>query len=211
MAIVDRGPRLPMAVSVLVLSALAGCGGRRLPPVRDGDIVFQTSRSSQSEAIQRATGSRYSHMGLVLYRGGAPYVLEAAATVRYTPLEKWIARGRGRHVVVKRLKAAATVLGPKALGALRDDAVRFERHPYDARFEWSDERLYCSELVWKIYDRATGVHIGELQRLRDFNLSDPVVKAKLQERYGGAVPLDEPVISPGAMYASPLLETVAEE
>jgi hypothetical protein len=30
----------------------------------------------------------------------------------------------------------------------------------------------------------------------------------LRERYGGHVPLNEPVISPAAMYDSPLLETV---
>ena len=38
--------------------------------------------------------------------------------------------------------------------------------------------------------------------------NDPAVKAKLRERYGSRVPTDEPVISPGAQFASPLLETV---
>jgi hypothetical protein len=30
----------------------------------------------------------------------------------------------------------------------------------------------------------------------------------MRERYGSHVPLKEPVISPGAMYDSPLLETI---
>jgi hypothetical protein len=34
--------------------------------VQDGDIIFHTSRSSQSLAIQRATHSPYSHMGLTV-------------------------------------------------------------------------------------------------------------------------------------------------
>jgi hypothetical protein len=34
------------------------------------------------------------------------------------------------------------------------------------------------------------------------------VRAKLQERYGQHVPLDEPVISPQAIFESPLLVTV---
>jgi len=34
------------------------------------------------------------------------------------------------------------------------------------------------------------------------------VRAKMRERYGRQVPLDEPVISPGAQFASPLLKTV---
>jgi hypothetical protein len=79
---------------------------------------------------------------------------------------------------------------------------------YDPAFGWSDERIYCSELVWKTYQRALGLHIGELQTLKEFDLSDPLVQIKLKERYGSAVPMDEDVISPAAMFASPLLVEV---
>lgn len=58
--------------------------------------------------------------------------------------------------------------------------------------------------------RAAGVKIGGLQKMREFKLDDPVVQAKLRERYGANVPLDAPVISPAAMFSSPLLELVAE-
>ena len=179
--------------------------------VRDGDIVFQTSRSSQSEAIQRATGSAYSHMGLVFFRNGKPYVLEAVATVRYTPLDQWIARGKGGHCIVRRLRDSAVVLTPDALSKLRAMAKKFEGRPYDSAFGWSDDRLYCSELVWKIYDRALGLQIGKLQHLKEFNLTDPVVLAKLHERYGKQIPAEESVVSPVAMFQSPLLETVGEQ
>jgi len=77
--------------------------------------------------------------------------------------------------------------------------------PYDLTFDWSDDRMYCSELVYKIYDRALGIKIGELQRVRNFDLTDAAVQAKMRERYGDAVPLDAPVISPAAMGQSPLL------
>jgi hypothetical protein len=63
------------------LLALLGpaCGHvERTPTVRDGDLIFQTSRSSQSVAIQRATGSAFSHMGLVFFQDGKPYVFEAS-------------------------------------------------------------------------------------------------------------------------------------
>jgi hypothetical protein len=63
-------------------------------------------------------------------------------------------------------------------------------------------------VVWKIYDRALGVRLGELQKLREFDLTDAAVRAKMRERYGRSVPLDEPVTSPGAQFDSPLLETV---
>ena len=190
----------------------SSCSARNpLPAVRDGDIIFHTSRSSQSLAIQRATGSQYSHMGLVFHRGGKPFVFEAIATVRFTPLDRWIARGTGRHFVVKRLRNADTVLTPAALEKLRVVAHQFEARPYDLTFGWSDDRIYCSELVWKAYDRALGIQVGTLQRVRDFNLSDPAVRAKMRERYGPNIPLDEPVISPVSMFASPILVTVASQ
>jgi len=50
-----------------------------------------------------------------------------------------------------------------------------------------------------------------LQRVRDFDLTDAAVQAKMRERYGSEVPLDAPVISPVAMEQSPLLVTVAEK
>ena len=173
--------------------------------LRDGDIIFHASRSAQSAAIQRATHSRYSHVGIVFRRDGKPYVFEAISTVRYTPLANWIARGEGGHYVVRRLKAGVTSV--KA-NELRRAAEKHANKPYDLYFEWSNERIYCSELVWKAYHDALGVDIGVRQRLREFDLSDPVVKAKMRERYGTRVPLDEPVISPAAQFESPLLETV---
>jgi hypothetical protein len=180
------------------------------PEVKDGDLIFQTSRSSQSLAIQRATGSPYSHMGLILYRDGNPFVFEAISTVQFTSLDRWIARGTGGRFVVKRLRDASTALTPATIGKLRRAARKFEGHAYDLAFDWSDSRIYCSELVWKAYDRALGIQIGSLQRVRDFNLSDPVVQAKMRERYGTDIPLNAPVISPVAMFKSERLVTVAE-
>ena len=74
------------------------------PDVQTGDLVFQQSRSAQSLAVQQATHSPYSHMGMIVLRQGRPYVLEAAATVRYTPLAAWAAQGERGAYVVKRLR-----------------------------------------------------------------------------------------------------------
>lgn len=194
-----------------LLLPLAACARGAPPRVADGDIVFHTSRSAQSAAIQRATGSKYSHMGVVLFRDGKPFVFEAVQPVRWTPLAQWIARGEGGHYVVKRLKAAPDGLSKDDAAKLRKAGRPFEGLAYDLTFEWNDRRQYCSEVVWKMYDRALGVQVGELQRLRDFDLDDPLVEAKLRERYGKDIPLDEQVVSPGAMFESDLLMTVGEQ
>ena len=190
---------------MLLLAIGIAPGAAANPGLRDGDIIFHASRSAQSAAIQRATHSRYSHVGIVFHRDGKPFVFEAIATVRYTPLANWIARGEGAHYIVRRLKAGVT---PAKANELRSAAEKYANKPYDLYFEWSNERIYCSELVWKAYHEALGVELGVRQKLREFDLSDPVVKAKMRERYGTRVPLDEPVISPAAQFESPLLETV---
>jgi uncharacterized protein YycO len=193
-------------IATIVALAILGPGVSRADAgLRDGDIIFHSSRSGQSAAIQRATHSPYSHVGLVLYRDGKPFVFEAIATVRYTPLANWVARGDGGRYVVKRLKTPMT--SAQAL-KLRTAAEKYANKPYDLYFEWSDARIYCSELVWKAYRDALGIELGARQKLREFDLSDPAVRAKMRERYGTRVPLDEPVISPAAQFESPLLETV---
>ena len=137
---------------------------------RDGDIIFQTSRSAQSVAIQRATRSPYSHVGVIFMRDGKPFVFEAIATVRYTPLASWIARGEGGRYIVKRTKVE---LNSAQIAKLRSSAKSFEGKPYDSYFEWSNQRIYCSELVWKLYRQALGLELGRLQKLREFELDDP--------------------------------------
>ena len=199
-----------IAITLVLLAAACSASGT-VPAVKDGDVIFHTSQSSQSIAIQRATESQYSHMGLIVHRDGKPFVFEAVTTVRLTPLDQWIARGTGHHFVVKRLRNAKTVLTPAGLERLHAVARRFAGRPYDLTFGWADDRIYCSELVWKAYDRALGIQIGSLQKIRNFNLSDPTVRAKMHERYGNNIPLDEPVISPVAMFQSSLLVTVAEQ
>ena len=187
------------AIWTLLLLVFSAQGAHAAGPLRDGDIIFHTSRSAQSQAIQRATHSPYSHVGLVFHRDGKPFVFEAIATVRYTPLAQWAARGTGGEYVVKRLKNPLTTAQVKHLRAA---AEKHAGKPYDLYFEWSDARIYCSELVWKAYHEALDVELGARQKLREFDLADPVVKAKMRERYGQNVPMDEPVISPAALFES---------
>lgn len=174
---------------------------------QEGDIVFQTSRSSQSVAIQRATSSPYSHVGVVLFRKGKPFVFEAIQPVGYAPLQAWLDHGKDGHYVVKRMRKP---LSAKAVARLHQHAVEYVGKPYDLTFEWSDDRIYCSELVWKLYKQAADVELAPLAKLRSFKLDDPLVKQKLKARYGDNVPLDEPVIAPSALFDSSLLQTVDE-
>lgn len=180
----------------------------KMKNLRNGDIIFHTSTSSQSKAIQLATNSKYSHMG-ILYEGKEQFwVYEAVQPVKMTPLQDWIRRGEKGCYVVKRLKEADKVLTDAVLQKMKKVGERFMGKSYDLYFEWSDKRIYCSELVWKIYEEAVGVELGQLAQLESFDLSSPLVQSKMQERYGNHIPSEEWVISPDAIFESPLLELV---
>ncbi|HUQ53623.1 MAG TPA: YiiX family permuted papain-like enzyme [Gammaproteobacteria bacterium] len=199
--------------SILVLTlcgAIAACSAGSGYEPRNGDIVFQTSRSSQSLAIQLATKSPYSHMGIVYLQDGAPFVFEAVQPVKLTPLQTWIERGETGKFVAKRLRDADSALTASTLQKMRAAGEALAGKDYDLYFEWSDERIYCSELVWKIFDRGAGIQIGQLATMADFDLSHPAVQAKVKERFGDRVPADEVVVSPAAMFAADNLVTVYE-
>lgn len=176
--------------------------------IKDGDLIFQTSLSGQSKAIQLATNSKYSHCGIIYSDNGQFYVFEAVQPVKTTPLDKWIARGENGHYVIKRLKNADQVLTAKTLEKMKNEGEKFKGKNYDLTFEWSDDKIYCSELIWKVYQRAAGIEIEKLQKLSDFDLTNDAVKKKMKERYGDKIPMDEIVISPAAIFDSELLKTV---
>lgn len=178
--------------------------------MKNGDIIFQTSLSRQSKAIQLATKSKYSHCGLIYQEGNNFYVFEAVQPIKKTPLDKWIAKGKDGKFVIKRLKNANQVLTPSVLAKMKQVGNQFNGKNYDLTFEWSDDKIYCSELIWKIYKRATGLEIGKLQKLRDFDLTNESVKEKMKERYGEKIPMDEIVISPISIYENELLITIKE-
>lgn len=108
------------------------------------------------------------------------------------------------------MKNADKVLTSETLGKLKLEGEKFIDKNYDLTFEWSDDKLYCSELIWKMYQRATGIEIGKLEKLSDFDLTDQMVRQKMNERFGDKIPLDEIVISPVSIYDSELLITVKE-
>jgi hypothetical protein len=177
--------------------------------LRDGDVVFQISLSRQSRAIQLATHSRYSHVGIVFFIDGQPMVLEASTTTRFLPWDLWVAKGQSRRFVVKRLREADRILPPEVVKRMRAMARPWLGRKYDLLFEWTDDRMYCSELVWKLYQRCAGVELSNPKILRDLDLSNPLVRRKLEQRYKGKIPMDQPMVPPSDLYASPWLTSVS--
>lgn len=73
-------------------------------PYKNGDIIFQSSNSGQSKAVQLATKSPFTHCGMLFYSNDEWQVLEAVQPVCITPLQDWVKRGHKSEYWVKRLK-----------------------------------------------------------------------------------------------------------
>lgn len=175
---------------------------------KEGDIIFQNSQSPQCEAIKLATHSNFTHCGIVFLRDGEFQVLEAVQPVRWAKLNEWIGRGEHQAFVVKRLKNRTGILTSENITRMVEFGSKWIGKNYDAYFSWTDERIYCSELVWKIYKNVLNIELGKLERLDSFDLSSLIVKKTMRERYGNQIPYDEEVISPAAIESSELLETI---
>lgn len=178
--------------------------------VQDGDIIFQTSQSKQCEAVRIATNSKFSHCGIIYEINGKKYVFEAVQPVKTTLLSEWIKHGEGNKYLVKRLKNSSVILTSEVISKMKNYGKQFDKKDYDLYFEWTDDKIYCSELVWKIYKNGAGIELCSLEKLKNFNLANEKVKQILKERYGNKIPLEEKVVAPSQLVNSNLLETIID-
>ncbi len=177
-----------------------------------GDLIFIQSQSPQSVAVQEMTGSPWTHVGMIFQHNNNWVVGEAARDVGAVSLGDFIGRSRGRRYIVKRLRADVLAVGTAEQSLLENTFRQEVGKPYDLWFEWGDERIYCSELIWKSYQRALGVVLSPLQVVGDMNLSGPAARALIEERYtrqGRRLNLAESIITPVALLNSALVEEVA--
>lgn len=199
---------LCLAFLLGVPSGVAAGAGRVAVPagLREGDIVFSGSDEGQGAAIMAATGSPYTHCGVVFAHNGKLMVIEAVHPVRVTDIAGFLARSKPGAIAVKRLK---TPPDAAAVAKAREWAAAQIGRPYDGRFQWSDERLYCSELVWKVFSKA-GVELCKPRAVREYHLDHPKVRALIAARFGSVenLRLEEKVVAPSDLASSSLLQDV---
>jgi hypothetical protein len=173
---------------------------------QDGDIIFSSSAQGQGEAIIAATGSPFTHCGMVFSKDGKWRVLEAVQPVGSVSLADFISRSTSGKVTVRRLKSPFSAASQSRARAWAEAQIGKN---YDPRFLWDDGNLYCSEYVWKAFQHG-GVELCTPRHFRDYDLGKPVVRKIIMQRFGGMakVPLDEQVVAPSDLAASALLVDV---
>ena len=167
--------------------------------VREGDVIFQTSKSQQSPLIQIGTRSKITHCGIIVMRGGKPYVLETLKTLVLTPLDKFIARGEdGKYWIKRSSKENIKIKYAKYLGK-----------PYDLAFKFDNGRFYCSELVYDIYQKQLGIQLAEPKQVKDYLIlftdRHPKLKRAMKRR---GISKEQYAIAPADIFNSEYLESV---
>lgn len=184
------------AVARTTINGQKALSDKALAPLMVGDIIFQKSQSTQSKAIQEATGSEWSHVGILVKNSkGVWYVAEAVQPVKTTELTAWIARGKNKSYRVYRHPQFKASQVANLYNALK----KYEGFNYDIYFEWSDARIYCSELVYKVFSQVMGTKIGQLQKFKDLKLDGPYVQALIKKRYtdlGKPLNVEESIVTP---------------
>lgn len=212
---------------LVVIAVIAGSGyallvltfarASFLPELRNGDIVFQTSGSGQSLAIFLASGSPYTHTGIVKLTDVGPAVIEAVGPVRETPLEDWIGQGDGKRLAVMRVRGLSDDQAKDVFNSAR----AYYGRPYDPYFTFGMDRVYCSELVWQAFKDA-GILLGRVEKIGALNLDNAPVRNLVKRRWQNYPPcgdvdsfetcwdimLDQPLITPVAIARDERLDLV---
>lgn len=150
----------------------------RLPDLRDGDIVFNTSPSRQTLAVGLATRSWLTHVGFVRIEGDDVFVIEASDTTRKITFADWVAEGVGGRLKIMRLPD----MQPAQVDRAAEWSAQHFGKSYDIFFAPGHNQFYCSELVHDAFS-AAGVQLGTVQKLRDLHLTSAPVQKLIGERW----------------------------
>ena len=182
-----------MRVLLFIMSMLllAGCGNSiDVTDLQEGDVVFIESQSSQSPYIKVGTMSKWTHCGVVVNTPQGLKVLEASKTVRLTPFAKFIGSAKNDNWTVKRpdQKLEKPISYSKYLGM-----------PYDLEFKFNNGKMYCSELVWRVY-QDQGIELCKPRKVSSFLMTRiPKVKKLMQKRH---ISMEQMVVAPVDLYKS---------
>ena len=174
--------------------------------LQNGDIVFQGANDPQAKAVKAATNSQWSHVGIIFLHQGKPWVLEAVQPVKTTVIDDFIARNP-KSFYAMRLKNARLHINSTSIKKAEKYAKLQIGKDYDPYFQWSDKKIYCSELVWKIYQHATGIKLCTPRLLSSYHLHHPSVQAMIKQRYGSMskLPMNELMVAPSDIARSNFL------
>ena len=169
---------------------------------REGDIIFQRSSGELADKIAAITKSELTHCGIVVIENEKVMVLEAGDTVSLKPVKEWVKRGEGKKFLLMRAKN----IKPGQVTAIIEESRKYYDKPYDFKYSWDDDFIYCSELVYKCYKRGSGIELCPFIALKDLDYKGH--EEYIKKLMNGKLPLDLEMITPVGISRSGELKVI---
>lgn len=178
--------------------------------LQEGDIIFIAIPNPLYHRVAQGTGSKASHVGIVLKnRQGDWVVAESAVPLsRYSSLKAFIRRSDNGWYCIRRLREGFLASQLARLKSECDKRMGILYHP---GFKFDSKRLFCSKFVYEVFLDTFEVEVGRLETLRallDWQPDTPLWFWRLW--YFGRIPWSRCTVTPASQMESELLETVYE-
>lgn len=186
-----------MKILILIVSFLYLPLASSKVELKPGDILLQPLHCWACNLIEGQTNSEYSHIGVVISASEKEIlVAEAYLKVRAVSLEEFNSKTqKGLALEVLRPNFVSNDL-------FKNYYKHFHNKPYDRNFLWDDEKIYCSELVQKLFE------ISSMQSPRATPMEFDVNREYWERYFRGEVPDGELGISPEDFKQSGLYNSI---
>lgn len=206
--------RIKIYISIL-LSAFIVQSYAQYPELKEGDLVFQDLDCGPlCDAIEAVTegynGRDFSHVAIIIKHKKRLVGIEAIGNqVNIISIDSLMSRCPMKNkFLVMRLQNEYAHLQTK----ISKEALKFIGKKYDDRFIMNNDSLYCSELVYEVYNRAN--KNDEIFHLQSMTYKIPGSKEffpvwiEYYKNLGSSIPEGLPGINPGLISRSPYLYIV---
>ena len=134
--------------------------------IQEGDIIFTAIPHLLYKKVAEGTGSKSSHVGIILKDSEGNWVVaESAVPVStYCSLEKFIKRSENGWYQIRRLKDN---LSAAQIARIKEEAEKRMGIFYHLGFKYESNRMFCSKFVYEVYDAALNVKVGQLETFKE--------------------------------------------
>ena len=162
------------SILVTLMFFMNGCNDKYNP--KEGDLLFQNLDCGPlCESIENVeegiNGSKISHVG-ILIKGTDNnwYVAEALDKVKITPLNEFLYRSKDASgnpkVIVGRIKDKYS----SYTSGFKNRLQALYNKPYDDEFKIGNNKFYCCELVYEVFQNKEGKHLFKLKPMTFRNM-----------------------------------------
>ena len=170
--------------------------------LQTGDLVFQYTNTRIAKITESVTESPVTHVGIVIRTKKGLRILEASRKVKFTSVTNFLRKSKNGWYTIWRRRDALT---DKQKELLVKNSNHWIGKSYDSKFSWSSKEIYCTELVYKMYDEI-GIKISELETIGQVldKTSSPLLSKYIKKVYGSKnkVNREENILTPFKLLSS---------